>query len=292
MDIIKVNGLSVSPIIRICTLSNVVVYQYTPTFRFHGESHADWELVYVDIGQVIITAESATYTLNSGQYFLHRPYEFHNIQADNCNCSVAIIAFDIDVGRELLLQLCGIIQNTTNTTHNIIHDILSESAIAFAHTYFFTDNILPPNRFGSLQQICNLLENFFLVSLRSEQSDHQDFAENQTVNNMIKYINQNVAYDITLKDIAKSLGYSQSYLSQLFRRIIKKSFTDYLIDLRISTAKQMMANKNITLNCIAAELGFSSQQYFTKLFRMRTGFTPSQYRKSVLLMGRYNVEKL
>ena len=54
---------------------------------------------------------------------------------------------------------------------------------------------------------------------------------------------------------------------------------DYATEERAGTAKNMLRYSEMTASAIATSLGFSSQSYFTRVFRERTGFTPSEFRK-------------
>ena len=70
------------------------------------------------------------------------------------------------------------------------------------------------------------------------------------------------------------LGLSRLYKgkwSQPIRRLIAEE--------RVVTAKNMLRHSEMTASAIATSLGFSSQSYFTRVFRERTGFTPSEFRK-------------
>jgi transcriptional regulator GlxA family with amidase domain len=60
---------------------------------------------------------------------------------------------------------------------------------------------------------------------------------------------------------------------------MKRPFTDYILELRINKAKELLRNTNMDILDISSAVGFENQSYFTKIFRTHTGLTPRQYRQ-------------
>lgn len=94
-----------------------------------------------------------------------------------------------------------------------------------------------------------------------------------------KYIAENFREKIVLGDICRALCCSKSTLLAAFRKAYGTTVGAYLFDLRLSEAERLLSVKGKTLGEIAAEVGFSDQSYFTKVFTQRYGVTPSEYRK-------------
>ena len=57
-------------------------FEYNSDFYFPGESHGFWEFLYVDKGEVEVTAGDTDYVLNKGDIIFHKPYEFHRLWAN------------------------------------------------------------------------------------------------------------------------------------------------------------------------------------------------------------------
>ena len=80
--------------ISINKIVTIHYYEFSKDFTFEGESHNFWEMVYVDKGQVNISANSKKFTLKQGQVAFHKPNEFHTICTDGINAAeVFVIAF-------------------------------------------------------------------------------------------------------------------------------------------------------------------------------------------------------
>lgn len=96
----------------------------------------------------------------------------------------------------------------------------------------------------------------------------------------VNYINDNFEDNtLTLMSAAKALSISDSYLSKIVKDSCGKSFTDYVNDLRIRSAKNLLRNTNSSINDIALAVGFSTQHYFSRVFKKNVNLSPVQYRK-------------
>lgn len=85
----------------------------------------------------------------------------------------------------------------------------------------------------------------------------------------------------SLKSIGSQLGISAEHLSRVFRKVMKKTFIDYVTEIRISKAQELLHNTDLPITDIAFELGYHSHSYFTNLYHRVTGITPRQFRDSV-----------
>lgn len=94
----------------------------------------------------------------------------------------------------------------------------------------------------------------------------------------MNYIYENLHRRITLRELALYTDLSESYLSRLFKKETGQTITDYIILKKIASAKNMLKYTERSVSDIALSLAFSSQSYFTKIFRSTEGMTPKKYR--------------
>ena len=80
-------------------------------------------------------------------------------------------------------------------------------------------------------------------------------------------------------DVAAAALMSPSHLSRMLREKLNRSYTELLAEMRVTEARRLLLHSNKSLAQVAAELGFSDQSYFTKVFKQHTGMTPSEYRR-------------
>lgn len=103
-----------------------------------------------------------------------------------------------------------------------------------------------------------------------------------TLQRIIQEIKCNFAEDITLTDLAREYGISASHLSGLIKAELKMSFSEYIAARRVQKAKELLADEKISIEEIAAQVGYSDYFYFTKVFKKNVGISPSKYRKNLL----------
>ncbi len=93
-----------------------------------------------------------------------------------------------------------------------------------------------------------------------------------------EFIRNNLHEGLTLKDLARFLGYSDKYCSDLFKVLIGMPFSHYLKRVRLEQAVDLLAESNATLSSIAEALGFSDQFAFSHFFKNAVGCSPQQFR--------------
>ncbi len=92
------------------------------------------------------------------------------------------------------------------------------------------------------------------------------------------FIHENYRKDISLKLVAEYTNTNVSHLSSEFNRQTGSSLPDFISGLRIEKARFYLKNSTLTIAQISREVGFSSERYFTEIFKKRCGKTPIQYR--------------
>ena len=95
---------------------------------------------------------------------------------------------------------------------------------------------------------------------------------------VIRFVEENIQNPaLTNTVLAKRIGISEVYLRKLFAAHYGMTPKQYILDIRIRKAKQMLTDTPFTVTAIAEECGFSSLYHFCRIFRQRTGLTPSQF---------------
>ncbi|NJM75954.1 MAG: helix-turn-helix transcriptional regulator, partial [Acaryochloridaceae cyanobacterium RU_4_10] len=96
-----------------------------------------------------------------------------------------------------------------------------------------------------------------------------------------RYINDHLAEDVTVTEIANELEMSQYYFSRLFKQSIGASPYQYVMQQRIERAQSLLKTTSLSVAAIAQLVGFSNHNQLTLQFRKFTGITPSNYRKRI-----------
>ncbi len=98
---------------------------------------------------------------------------------------------------------------------------------------------------------------------------------------VLEYLSQNIDKSIRLEDIAEELFFSVSYVKTAFKKHTGKPVMQAFTELKIKRAQRLI-KKGMHFAKIASELGFSSSQYFSKVFKSVVKMTPSEYKKSLI----------
>ena len=100
---------------------------------------------------------------------------------------------------------------------------------------------------------------------------------------IIEYIHANLWAKITLDNIGEAMFFSPVYCDSVFRKEVGKPIIDYLIDVRITEAKNLLVGADISLGAVSEAVGFNDYNYFSRVFKKRTGYTPSEYKRIAAL---------
>lgn len=87
--------------------------------------------------------------------------------------------------------------------------------------------------------------------------------------------------DLSLKVLATEFSYTDKYLSSLFIKHMKIPFHTYLLNLRIQRAMLLLQEPTCSIAQVAGMCGFANPLYFSKVFKKRTGWTPTEYIQTV-----------
>ncbi len=120
---------------------------------------------------------------------------------------------------------------------------------------------------------------FELLVLAHGNKNTYNPALTNKISEVLKYINKNIENKITLDEICEYVHSSKYYLCHVFKETTQMTILDYILFRRISIAKKNLIYTDKSLSEIAMSAGFSSFSYFSRMFRICEGITPSEFRK-------------
>lgn len=126
-----------------------------------------------------------------------------------------------------------------------------------------------------------IVSELFLAAEQMIQAVHDAQANSENSIYFIKcreYISNHLSEKIMVEDLAGLCDLTPNYLSHIFKKISGKTITDYILDQRITVAKQLLLSPDYTSAEIAAFLGFNSQSYFISCFKKQVGETPRSWK--------------
>lgn len=105
-------------------------------------------------------------------------------------------------------------------------------------------------------------------------------ADSHFIQQIHEYINTHQKEELSLSFVAQVFNVSTGHLSRLFKSVTNQNFSAYVINIKLETAAELLNNEpEKSISNIAAELGYYTPAYFTRLFKEKFGVTPSQFRK-------------
>lgn len=106
--------------------------------------------------------------------------------------------------------------------------------------------------------------------------ENEDYAE--IIENIEKYLRKNFKQELSLKKISEEFFLSREYISRLFKKKYGVTIVDYISKLRINRSKVYLINSNDSIQEIAFNVGYSSGNYFSKVFTRIEKKSPTEYR--------------
>ncbi len=120
---------------------------------------------------------------------------------------------------------------------------------------------------NKMSQACANIQN-----KRREQSDNVIEAAKE-------YIKNNYSKNISLEDVSRNVDISPYYFSRIFKEDTGVNFIDYLTDVRIEKAKELLSGTNMSMKEICLMVGYSDPNYFSRTFKKQIGITPTEYKE-------------
>ena len=125
------------------------------------------------------------------------------------------------------------------------------------------------------ERLCELI-NTAIENVRSMQKTDSIVHSQKDI--IKDYIDRNYKKDISAKDVAGILGYSDVYFSKVFKQLFDDNFINYLTKIRIDRAKVLLKDVSFNIKEVGKSVGYADSNYFTKVFKRSVGMSPSEYR--------------
>lgn len=243
-------------------------------FRFQeGRRIDEYQVVYISQGKGIFESESfGRSPINSGDCFLLFPGEWHRYKPDpDCGWTENWVGFS---GEVAFLQQSSIISPTSPVVKVGLHE---EILKLFDTIFQLVKNDYTAAEFA-VSGATNYLLGLILTARKRELlriNSHTD----EIIAKAKMRIHQNYEKITFIDEIAKELNISYVWFRTCFKKHTGLSPYEYLQEVRLNAAKILLQNSNLSIKEIADASGFNSQYQFSKIFKLKTGKSPSEYRE-------------
>ncbi len=273
--------------IEVTKIANIHYFEFTNQYHTFMDRHAFRELVYVDSGSITVESESYTGILKMNELIIHKTNEIHSLSCPTDDApSVIIIGFEC--ASEMLDSFSSQPTMLSQAQQKILTEIIKEGRSVFLPPYDVPNVKNMKKRkdypFGADQMIKIKLEEFFIMLLRSKTVSQQlknDKIANANMLEICTYIEKNYKGKINLNELCFLYNTNKTSLCYGFKAAFGETIIHYINRLRIKEAKKLLRASSLNITQIAAEVGFSSVYYFSRIFKSLENKSPTEYIKTI-----------
>lgn len=258
-------------------LEDTVCYAYEAlrcgSSALHGHHHFLLTLITQGSGIQILNGKAIPFA--PGDLFLLSPADFHkNTIPHGQSFRYYGVKFTYEMLDARLSELCALDRlplylhlhgQAAKTAVDIFRQLVEECTNG-------------KDRLGNRAYQQALLEQLIILALRQMQQEHQVQTE-AFINRALGYLYSHFSESITVADAAAYVGYTPNYFNTCFRRQMGIPFGEYLRQMRLNYAENLLRSSQMPVTEVAYESGFGSVSYFSRCFREKYAISPQEYRK-------------
>lgn len=229
-----------------------------------GSKEPQYLLFYVIHGQGIVYYIDDYYALVSGDVFLFDCSKYFFISNHNW---------------EVYYCLLGGLHITDIIGYSCVHEFIFDFRLKSQMETFFK-LILPKEDHKQLDDMtCSSNVMWLLAEIHTSIfAEYSSQIPKTLIRDALIFIENNYMNDITVKQIAEHVGYSEFYFSRMFRDGVKETPYNYLLNRRLSQARLLLTTTDLCIEDIAYQSGFFFKSNFYAIFKKQYHITPRQYR--------------
>lgn len=133
-------------------------------------------------------------------------------------------------------------------------------------------------RYGSTKELFVFLSKTINDSLDLIIKDKKQ-EDSKPIRKAKEYIQQNYKSSLTLEEVGNHIGLNATYFSSIFKKECGINFIEYIMNVRMEKAKELLRETNLNISTICEEVGYVDLKSFTKCFKKNAGVKPNEYRK-------------
>jgi AraC-like DNA-binding protein len=254
-------------------------------FEYPVHWHSAVEVLYVEKSHCRITVNNELYVLDKGDILFIANGDTHSFSKNSGTGEMVFIQFDPSVfGTQGASSInTPLISNSFMISHtdSPYYENLKKHIMGFVESYMNKDFGFKLFLRARIYDILSVISSFFAdkANFKDSYSSVRKMHGLEKLTEAYKYIEDNYMNDISLSDVAKSVGFSEFYFSRIFKDITEKNFSHYLNEYRIKKAEHLMVSSGMSIAEIAYNVGFNSIVTFNRSFKGIKGCSPSVYKK-------------
>lgn len=236
----------------------------------HLHYHFNFEFLYLLKGKLVLTTEYGQQLLTSQKVVIVPPFLEHNVKATEYGpyeyLLIEIQNYNLSFPDSRQADGTTSLCDENSLLHPTIKQIVSE----LTNTHLYKDEIL--------QSFFNVLTCHLTASPRASKTTQMNHLQ-PGIQLCKNYIDHYFCDELPLFLLSEKSQLSIYHLSRTFKQQVGLTPLQYLTHVRVDHAKQTLKQTNTSIQQIAEECGFKNSTYFSQVFKVTTGLTPTHYRK-------------
>ncbi|MCM0649549.1 AraC family transcriptional regulator [Clostridium swellfunianum] len=245
--------------------------------------HDNIELNYVVSGTAFYTIDDTVYEVREGNLLILNPGIYHqqfipsDVHTQGLHIGINKL-FLKGLSQNLILpdgtSPLAVLTKYANEFSSCIHQIIVEQESKLAGHELVLKTLV-------MRLIVILIRELYSVEDKADSYKLSfEYSEKSImVNTIIEYINNHYNEEISLDKLSKNHYLSPVYLSKVFKEETGDSPINYLINLRLDKAKELLEKGSLSIKAVAKLVGYNDAYYFSKLFKKHFGISPSKLKK-------------
>ena len=274
---------------NVIDVSSLIVMNYTTVPQPNSQHPAPdafdfYKLIYIDKGPYTLVSDGVEYPLNEGDCFLHSPNVSYKGLPQNVGKTIGVISFVSD--SPLLKELENVVVGLKVQDKKLFFQLLRDGMPLFeiAKNGLKLKSGVTDIQIQTIKNRLELLLISMLTTARENNNNPDGKGDNSSAllsEQVYNFLEVNLNTNLTLDLLSQTFGVSTSHLKAAFKSTYKCGIIDKFIELKIDKAKGYIRDFDYNITEISEILAFSSPQYFSRVFKQRTGLTPMEYKQKI-----------
>lgn len=262
-----------------------------PHFEPSDENYDFSQIIYITSGSGTYTNEKGSFPFSPGMMFYRPAYRTSRYEWDSEQASLAVISFVCPSDALSFLDrppfpLCeeesASLVDLVKTGARICESVKGVQGLCGMKLRGDVPEVVLNFVYASLERFlimvyCRLHEISLLVD--ESQKVNRFLDDSQLIGEIKAYLSDRLSEPLSVGDVCSHFWVSQTALTRKFRKETGQSLMEYFTHLKIQEAKRQIRSSAISFTALSESLGFSSVSYFSKVFKAKTGQTPTEYSK-------------
>jgi AraC family transcriptional regulator, L-rhamnose operon transcriptional activator RhaR len=248
-------------------------------------AHDFWEIAYISEGRGVHLSGGSTTKVSKGDLFMIPIGVSHVFRPNSLDEKEPLIVYNCIIALEELKNFLQSYPGGKELEDLLklkewkrFHDKSGRFFDLFQRMHFeYLANLS-----GRKAKIFNGLMELLIFFYCEENRTYNESTKTENyIQKVFSIIHSDYHLPLRVKDMAAKMGIGERQFQRIFHLQTNMTFKDYLQGVRINNASRLLVNTNRKVIDIASDVGYQDLQYFNKLFKEKTGMSPSEYRRQM-----------